>query len=118
MIRLLFDCYSGRGQSATETKMQMRRTIAKERTKDRNKEFYLSMIEYNFFLSDHQQFAYNLLYPQKGFKDNFTNDLFSSFNSSFLPTNTNYHMSSAAAASSYIHSQFGQFNGLEMSRVY
>lgn len=41
--------------------------------------------------------------------------------SSFLPTNTNYAMSSAAAAaatSSYIHSQFGQFNGLEMSRVY
>lgn len=38
--------------------------------------------------------------------------------SSFLPTNSNYAMSSAAAASSYIHSQFGQFNGLEMSRVY
>lgn len=40
MIRLLFDCYSGRGQSATETQMQMRRTIATESTEDKNKEFY------------------------------------------------------------------------------
>ena len=45
---------------------------------------------------------------------------FCSICSSFLPANASYPMASAAAASSYIHSQFGhhQFNGLEMSRVY